>query len=140
MALSPTLIWQASWTCASWARACSRWVSTRPTARPSTPCRHLLWLLACAACASSTYLACYTLPASYCCCVLWLLAMATYLCPLLLQAYDADANGLMELDEFARLVHQLGWGQGGGGHGLGFAAMAGSMADREDAAAKLTGA
>tara|TARA_B100000795_G_C22622601_1_gene369450 strand:- start:190 stop:390 length:201 start_codon:yes stop_codon:yes gene_type:complete len=66
--------------------------------------------------------------------------MATYLCPLLLQAYDADANGLMELDEFARLVHQLGWGQGGGGHGLGFAAMAGSMADREDAAAKLTGA
>ena len=85
-------------------------------------------------------MACYTLPASYCCCVLWLLAMATYLCPLLLQAYDADANGLMELGEFARLVHQLGWGQGGGGHGLGFAAMAGSMADREDAAAKLTGA
>ena len=56
-----------------------------------------------------------------------------------LRAYDADANGVMELDEFARLVHQLGWAQGGGGHGLGFAAMANSMADREEAVATAAG-
>ena len=56
-----------------------------------------------------------------------------------LRAYDADANGVMELDEFARLVHQLGWAQGGGGHGLGFAAMANSIADREKAVAEAAG-